>query len=230
MNSCLPFSHTFNPCVTGVGRIVAVAPLGDEPYAVSAMGRADTASRNNDRLDGISRLFEVFAHEVGDVSLLGAVNIVTLTEESGRTVHISRTAGLYHREDSINVFSNDESGLYLPDDSKHFRPEVTVVCRSLPSPGCGEWLAGKASRKYVDAAAPFFKVGCLDVFIGNAIRVPILQDCSAEVVYFAMEEISPPHPCGGQFGRANAAEERCMCYGTCHSCWFLVFLGAKVRH
>mgnify|MGYP000849988529 CR=1 FL=1 len=173
MNRCLPFSQTFNPCVTGVGRIVAVAPLGDEPHAVSAMGRADTASRNNNRLDGISRLFEIFAHEVGDVSLLGAVNVVTLTEESGRTVHFNRTAGLYHREDSINVFSNDESGLYLPDDSKHFRPEVTVVCRSLPSPGCGEWLAGKASRKYVDLSLPHGEVGCLDVVIRCAIWIPI---------------------------------------------------------
>lgn len=206
MNRCLPFLHTFNPCVTGVGRIAAATPLGDKPHAVSAVGRADTASRNNKRLDGISRLFEAFAHEVGDVSLLGAVNVVTLTEESGRAVHISRTAGLYHREDSINVFSNDESGLYLPDDSKHFRPEVTVVCRSLPSSGCRKRLAGETARENVNAAAPFFKVGCLDVFIGNAIRVPILQDCSAEVVYFAMEEISPPHPRSGQFRCADTAK------------------------
>ena len=97
MNRCLPFLHTFNPCVTGVGRITAATPLGDKPHAVSAVRRADTASRNNKRLDGISRLFEVFAHEVGDVSFFGSINVVTRTEESGRAFQLSCTAWLNHR-------------------------------------------------------------------------------------------------------------------------------------
>jgi len=97
MNRCLPFLHTFNPCVTGVGRIAVATPLGDEPHAVSAVGCADTASRNNNRLDGISCLFEVRAHEVGDVSFFDSIYVVTRTEEIGRAFQLSCTAGLNHR-------------------------------------------------------------------------------------------------------------------------------------
>ena len=174
MNRCVPSWHIFRPCVTGVGSIWPAFSPGKEPHAVSAVGRTDTASRNNHRLDGISRLFELFAHEIGDISLFGAVNVVTLTEESGRAVHLSCTARLYHREDAINVFSNDESGLHLPDDSKHCRPEVAVVCRSFSSSGCGERLAGEAPCENVNSSSPGREVGCLDVVIGYAVWIPII--------------------------------------------------------
>ena len=61
MNSVFPFAlQTFKPCVCTVG---------NNPYAVSSVGRADGTSRNNKRLDGVSFTFKVAADGFDDVLL-----------------------------------------------------------------------------------------------------------------------------------------------------------------
>lgn len=59
MNTVLPFSHCFNPCVCTVG---------NKPASVPSVGSADTASRYNVRLNRISRRFQVRTHLLEDHS------------------------------------------------------------------------------------------------------------------------------------------------------------------
>jgi hypothetical protein len=78
---------------------------------------------------------------------------------------MSDLAGLHHRFDSINVFTNDPSGVYLPYRSKHLWPEVAVIVRSLSSASKGERLAGESSCENIDFAVPLCEVCFGNVFI-----------------------------------------------------------------
>lgn len=51
----------------------------------------------------------------------------------------------FHRDDARNVLSNDPSGLNLPYDSKHFRPECTVIICAELVPGDTVGLAGESA-------------------------------------------------------------------------------------
>ena len=206
-----------NSRVVGVISRCGNSPLGDEPHAVSAVWRTDGTSRNNKRLDGISLGFEVLTDGFDDVLLAQLTMGVTRIEESGLTLHLSLAAGLYHRQDSSNVFTNDISGPDLTDDSKHFRPEIAVIVRSPSLPSRAERLARESAREDVDASSPLGKICCCDVFIRLAFWIPIVQHLKAELVYFAVEQVLPSHPHRSQFGCADAAEERRMSDSFFHS-------------
>lgn len=47
-------------------------------------------------------------------------------------------------DDSRHVFSNDGQGLYLANDSEHFRPECTVIICAALVPGDTVGLAGES--------------------------------------------------------------------------------------
>ena len=94
----------FKPCVITVG---------SNPHAVSPVGRTDGTSRNNKRLDGISRTFKTLADFVEGEPLLLSVYVILL-EQIACASHVSLLAGLYHREEASNVFANDPRGLNLP--------------------------------------------------------------------------------------------------------------------
>ena len=77
------------------------------------MGRSDGTSRNNKRLDGISCTLKTLADFVEGKPLLLSVYVIRL-EQIVCASHLSLLAGLYHREEASNVFTNDPRGLYLP--------------------------------------------------------------------------------------------------------------------
>ena len=128
------------------------------------MGRSDTASWNNNRLDGISFGFEVCTDFVECESAFFSIYVI-LFEKIVCVSHLSDLAGLHHRLDSINVFTNDPSGVYLPYRSKHLRPEVAVIVRSLSSTSEGEWLAWESSGENIDLSVPLMEVCFGNVFI-----------------------------------------------------------------
>ena len=105
MNSVFPSAlHRFSPCVIAVG---------NNPNPVPPVGRSDGTSRNNKRLDGISRTLKTLADFVEGEPLLLSVYVIRL-EQIVCASHLSLLAGLYHREEASNVFTNDPRGLYLP--------------------------------------------------------------------------------------------------------------------
>jgi hypothetical protein len=55
-------------------------------------------------------------------------------------------------DDSRHIFSNNPSGPEFPDNSKHFRPEVTVIFLASSLPGKTEWLTGESSRNNVNCS------------------------------------------------------------------------------
>ena len=57
------------------------------------------------------------------------------------TFQVRNTISEFHVDDSSNIFANDPSWLSLPNDTKHFRPEVTVIFLALLLPGDTERLA-----------------------------------------------------------------------------------------
>ena len=85
----------------------------DDPDTVSPVGRADGTSRNNKRLDGISRTLKTFADFVEGEPLLFSVYVILL-EQIICASHLNLITGLYHREEPSNVLTNDPRGLYLP--------------------------------------------------------------------------------------------------------------------
>lgn len=85
----------------------------DNPDPVPAVGCADGTSRNNKRLDGISRALKTFADFVEGEPLLLSVYVILL-EQIVCASHLKVLTGLYHREEASNVFTNDPRGLYLP--------------------------------------------------------------------------------------------------------------------
>ena len=48
-------------------------------------------------------------------------------------------------DDPSNIFTKHPSGPEFSDDSKHLRPEVTVIFLASSLPGNGERLTGKSS-------------------------------------------------------------------------------------
>lgn len=65
--------QVFRPCVCGVGS----KPCND-PHPVSLMWRADGTSRNNKRLDGISRTLKVFTDDFDCEVLFRSVYVILL--------------------------------------------------------------------------------------------------------------------------------------------------------
>lgn len=56
----------------------------------------------------------------------------------------------FHLDDARHVLTNNPSGPALFDNSKHVRPEVTVICRASLLPGDTEWLARKSACEQCD--------------------------------------------------------------------------------
>lgn len=114
--------------------------VGNKPHSFSPMRRIDGASWNTKRLDFVAIRFQVRAH---------AFEYQAVVPSSEAT----------------HVLSDDPSWSALPDDSKHFRPEMAMVLRSSSSPGGGKRLAGEASSEDVDFSSPGVSVDFADVSI-----------------------------------------------------------------
>jgi hypothetical protein len=86
----------------------------------------DGTSRNNKRPCGVADSFQVRKHVVE-----------------------------FHRNDSRNVFCQDEFGSCFFNNAEHLRPDRTVICRASSLPGNAERLARKSACDEIDAT-----VGC----------------------------------------------------------------------
>jgi hypothetical protein len=53
-------------------------------------------------------------------------------------------------DDSRHILTNNPSRLQFVYDSKHFRPEVTVIILASLLPGNGKWLTGESSGNNVN--------------------------------------------------------------------------------
>lgn len=138
--------------------------VGNNPHAVALVGRTDGTSRNNKRLDGITRSLEVAADALDGEVLLLAVYVIFL-EERAVAAQVSLLCGLYHREEASNVLTNDPSGLHLAYSSEHLRPEVAVIVRSASSSGKAEGLTRESACEYVNPPSPRGEVCLCDVNI-----------------------------------------------------------------
>jgi hypothetical protein len=76
----------------------------------------DTASWNKETLDFVTFLFQVRKHRVE-----------------------------CQIDDSRHIFTNNPSGPEFPYNSKHFRPEVTVILLASSLPGNTKWLARESA-------------------------------------------------------------------------------------
>lgn len=126
MISGSPFWRLFAP----LGLQSLAIGVGNKPYPVPPVRGTDGTSRNKQRLDGISFTLKIPADGLDDVFLPLAVYRLILSEQRGLTSHVSRLAGLYHREDATNVLTNDPTGPDLVNGTEHVRPEVTTVLRA----------------------------------------------------------------------------------------------------
>lgn len=126
MISGSPFWRLFAP----LGLQSLAIGVGNKPNPVPPVRGTDGTSRNKQRLDGISFTLKITADGLDDVFLPLAVYRLILSEQRGLTSHVSRLAGLYHREDATNVLTNDPTGPDLVNGTEHVRPEVTAVLRA----------------------------------------------------------------------------------------------------
>jgi hypothetical protein len=138
MISGSPFWRLFAP----LGLQSLAIGVGNKPNPVPPVRGTDGTSRNKQRLDGISFTLKIPADGLDDVFLPLAVYRLILSEQRGLTSHVSRLAGLYHREDATNVLTNDPTGPDLVNGTEHVRPEVTAVLRA-PSPATEKGWQGK---------------------------------------------------------------------------------------
>lgn len=179
----------------------------NKPYTVPPVRRSDGTSRYNKRLDRIPLTLKVLADRLDDMPLTHLSLLVTLSEYRGLACHWSLLAGLYHREDSSNILTDNPRGPDLPYRPQHLRPEVAVILRSSPSSCHREGLAGKAPGKDIDPSPPLRKVCCPDVSIMFRFREMIPEHPRAEAVYLAVERVAPAHPPRGEVEAAHSAEE-----------------------
>jgi len=70
------------------------------------------------------------------------------------TFQVRTTRFEFHIDDSSNILSKHPIGPELPHDSKHFRPEVTVVLLASTLPGTTERLAGESPEMRVGLSMP----------------------------------------------------------------------------
>ena len=97
--------------------------MGQNCDSISFVRGIDAASRNNKRLPGVADVFQVSKHLVE-----------------------------CQIDDSRHILTKYPSWLELLYDSKHFRPEVTVIVLASVLPGNGEWLTGESAGNNVNCS------------------------------------------------------------------------------
>jgi hypothetical protein len=95
--------------------------VGHNGNSVPFVRGIDTASWNKETLDFVTFRFQVRKHRVE-----------------------------CQIDDSKHIFTNDPSGLKFSYDSKHFRPEVTVIFLASSLPGNRERLTRESSGNNVN--------------------------------------------------------------------------------
>ena len=95
--------------------------MGQNCDSIPFVRGIDAASRNNERLPGVADVFQVSKHLVE-----------------------------CQIDDPRHIFTKHPSGPEFRYDSKHFRPEVTVIVLASVLPGDGKRLTRKSSGNNVN--------------------------------------------------------------------------------
>ena len=103
--------------------------MGHNPHPVPAVRRTEGASWKNNRRER----FVAFARQV----------VVNRVEKCSALVS----------NEAINIFCHDPPWPESSYNSKHFRPEVAIICRALSFTGMANRLAGEAARDDVNLTA-----------------------------------------------------------------------------
>lgn len=106
-----------------------------------------------------------------------------------------------------NIFCNNPTWVALSDESQHFRPEVTVICRAQSLPGKTEWLAWISSANNVNVSnvASF---QCPYIVKYRNIRPMLFKDLPAKRFYFAKRHgLKSACALKAQAKAANAAKQ-----------------------
>jgi len=88
-----------------------------------------------------------------------------------------------HIDEASNILANDPTGLEFRYNSKHFRPEETLIFLALSLPGAGKRLARESAANKVN----WFKVmlsNFSDIPMPLYVRPMLRQDFVAEIVNF----------------------------------------------
>ena len=140
----------------------------NKKQTISFVGRSDTRSWNNKRLDLITCFLQFLAE---------GFKVHRLVAGTDFAFHSKFTYGFHHTDEPSNVFTKHPSGPDRLDNTEHFRPEVAVILCSLSFSCCGERLAGEASKNNVncsDGGLFFFivKLGyvCVEGDAGKSLR------------------------------------------------------------
>ena len=163
--------------------VLIVGHVPDDPASVSAMRSGDAASWQNDRLDGVTLVFQVSAYSVERQT-----------------------------DDSVNIFTNDPARPDLSNDAEHFRPQVPfVLLRELLS-GRAERLARKAADEDVDASTsgPFANMLACEspnVIVDRNLRKVLCQHAATELVDLAKSGNVASGPRRAERKAADAGEQ-----------------------
>jgi hypothetical protein len=112
--------------------------------------------------------------------------------------------------DSVNIFSDDPCWLDFLYDSKHVRPQVSVIIRTFSSSCCTEWLAWESSGEYVNFPFELFGIEFSDVTDALCIGPVVVEDAIAERVDLAVKDIVPTHHFCREVETATAGEQASM--------------------
>jgi hypothetical protein len=101
----------------------SVFGVANNPNSVSSVSCVHGASWNNKRPCGVAFTLQVRKHTVE-----------------------------FHVDDSKNILAKHPSGSCFFNNSEHFWPDRTVICRASTLPGNTEWLARKSACNERDAS------------------------------------------------------------------------------
>ena len=182
-------SYALSPILAGCPSLVtslsALTPgscadgVRNNPDSVPAVRRVDACSRKYGREDFVAFTFQVSAHRVENQPFIPT-------------------------KEAANVLRHDVGGASLSNDSKHFRPEISVVGCPGPLSCCTKGLAGEATRNDGYTSAKVSCVEGLDIVEGLGFGEVVGEYLTAEGVALNVEDVGPPHPLGGEVETSDA--------------------------
>lgn len=147
------------------------------------MRSGDAASWQNDRLDGVTLVFQVSAYSVERQT-----------------------------DDSVNIFTNDPARPDLSNDAEHLRPEMPLVVLRELLAGHAERLAREAADKDVDSSASGpsgnnVACECPHVAMNRNLRKVLCQHAATELVDLTESGDVAPGPGRAERKAADAGKE-----------------------
>jgi hypothetical protein len=92
----------------------------------------------------------------------------------------------FHIDEPSNILENKPTGVWaeFPNNSKHLRPEVTVIVLASSLPCLTEWLTGEAAANNLNCS-DFFSIEFPYIRIHRHIRPVLVEYLGAERIHLA---------------------------------------------